>query len=65
MAAERQLGKCNAQELANTAWAFATVRMLDEKLFAALEMAAERRLSEFNVQAPAKNNENQRKINDK
>ena len=52
-AAERRLSEFNAQELANTAWAFATVNYRDEKLCAALAIAAERRLSEFNVQAVA------------
>ena len=40
----------NAQDLANTAWAFATVNLLDEKLFRALAREAERRVSEFNAQ---------------
>ena len=40
----------NPQEVANTAWAFATVNYRDEKLFAALARAAERRLSEFKPQ---------------
>ena len=38
-----------AQELANTAWAFATVKRPEEKLFTALARAAERRVSEFNA----------------
>ena len=49
-AAERRLSEFNAQELANTAWAFATARDREEKLFAALARAAERRLSELNPQ---------------
>ena len=49
-AAERRLSEFNPQELANTAWAFATVNHRDEKLFAALASAAERQLSDFNVQ---------------
>ena len=47
-AAERRLSEFNALEVANTAWAFATVNHEDEKLFAALARAAERRLSKFN-----------------
>ena len=38
------------QDLANTAWAFATVKQLDEKLFRALAREAERRLNEFKAQ---------------
>ena len=34
--AERRLSKFKMQNLTNTAWAFATVNMLDKKLFAAL-----------------------------
>ena len=36
--------------LAGALWGFATVNHRDEKLFAALDLAAERRLSEFQVQ---------------
>ena len=43
----------NAQDLANTAWAFATVGSSDEKLFVALASTAERRVSEFDVQSLA------------
>ena len=39
-----------AQELANTAWAFATVGQKDEPLFNALAKMAERRLDQFNAQ---------------
>ena len=39
-----------AQELANTAWAFAATGQRDAPLFAALARAAERRLSEFSAQ---------------
>ena len=46
-AAEKRLSDFNPQEVANTAWAFATVNYRDEKLFAALARAAERRLSDF------------------
>ena len=38
--AEPRLGEFNAQELANTAWAFATAGQLDEALFVALARAA-------------------------
>ena len=51
--AERRLTHFNPQEVANTAWAFATVNYRDEKLFAALARAAERRLSDFNPQEVA------------
>merc|ERR1712224_998624 len=40
----------NSQNLANTAWAFATLGHKDEWLFAALAAAAERRLRDFNSQ---------------
>ena len=49
--AERRLTEFHPQEVANTAWAFATVNYRDEKLFAALAIAAELRLSELNPQA--------------
>ena len=49
-AAERRLGEFNGQELANTAWAFATASESDAQVFAALARAAERRLGDFNVQ---------------
>ena len=42
------------EELANTAWAFATVKQSDEKLFTELAKEAERRMSEFNAQAMAR-----------
>ena len=42
--------KQKRQDVANTAWAFATVKHRNEKLFAALARAAERRLSEFKPQ---------------
>ena len=41
-AAERRVSKFNEQELANAAWAFATVGQSDEKFYAALATAAER-----------------------
>ena len=43
----------NAQSLANTAWAFATVKRSDERLLTAVARAAERRVSEFNAQSLA------------
>ena len=49
-AAERRLSEFNPQDVANTAWAFATMNYRDEKLFPALAIAAERRLSEFSPQ---------------
>ena len=52
-AAERRLSNFNPQNVANTAWAFATANYRDEKLFAALAIAAEQRLSEFNPQEVA------------
>ena len=42
--AEQLLDEFNVQELANTAWAFATVGQKDEQLFKALAKMAERRL---------------------
>ena len=51
--AERRLDEFNAQDFANTAWAFATVATVgqkDEPLFNALARMAERRLDEFNAQ---------------
>ena len=47
--AKQRLGEFNAQELANTAWAFAKVGQLDEALFAELAMQAKQRLGEFNA----------------
>ena len=51
--AKRRLDQFNAQELANTAWAFATVGHKDELLFNALARMAERRLDQFNAQGLA------------
>ena len=48
--AERRVGDLNAQELANTAWAFATADQSDQLVFAALARAAEWRVGEFNAQ---------------
>ena len=47
---EQHLGSCNAQELANVAWAFAKSKQYDEQLFVALSEAAQRRLDRFNCQ---------------
>ena len=44
------LGDFNAQDLANTAWAFATPGQLDARLFAVLARAAKRRVGNFNAQ---------------
>ena len=49
-AAERRVGEFNAQELANTAWAFVTASQWNVPLFVALARAAERRVGEFNAQ---------------
>ena len=49
-AAERRLSEFRTQNIASTAWAFATMKEPHEKLFAALARAAERGLSEFNGQ---------------
>ena len=51
--AERRLGDFSAQQLANTAWAFATASQRDALLFAALARAAERRLGDISAQAIA------------
>merc|ERR1712216_852999 len=48
--AERRANEFNGQELANTAWAFAKVKLSDEKLFRALAREAERRVSDYNAQ---------------
>eukprot|EP00747_Dinoflagellata_sp_TGD_P125205 gnl/TRDRNA2_/TRDRNA2_174124_c10_seq4.p1 gnl/TRDRNA2_/TRDRNA2_174124_c10~~gnl/TRDRNA2_/TRDRNA2_174124_c10_seq4.p1 ORF type:complete len:102 (+),score=26.98 gnl/TRDRNA2_/TRDRNA2_174124_c10_seq4:49-354(+) len=49
-AAERLESKMKSQILATTAWAFATIRQRDEKLFTAMVREAEHRGSESNVQ---------------
>ena len=49
MAAEWRVGDFNAQELANTAWAFAKAGQPDAQLFMALARAAERRVGDFNA----------------
>ena len=48
-AAERRVSDFNIQNLANTAWTFATVRQQDAQLFAALSRAAERCMNEFDT----------------
>ena len=50
IAAERQPSEFNPQEVANTAWAFATVNYGDEKLITVLAITAERRLRALNPQ---------------
>lgn len=47
------MGDGSVQELASTAWAYATASRPDEQLFAVLAMVAEQRLDEFHVQALA------------
>ena len=51
--AEQRLDQFNVQNIANTAWAFATVGQQDEQLFKALARLAERRLDQFNAQCLA------------
>ena len=46
--AERRMGNFKLQELANTAWAFATQGHPDLQLFNALAREAERRIGNFN-----------------
>ena len=48
--AELRLGDFSVQELANTAWAFATANQSGAQLFAALARTAALRLGHFNVQ---------------
>ena len=50
-----QLGSCNAQELANVAWAFAKSGQVDAELFAALAATAQQQwyLENFNAQEAA------------
>ena len=48
-AAEWHVSDFNVQELANTAWAFATASPSDAQLLAALVRAAERRVDDFNA----------------
>ena len=49
-AAEHRIAEFKLQELANTAWAFATTGHLDLQLLAALAKTAEQRVGEFNAQ---------------
>ena len=49
-AAERHVDDFNAQELANTAWAFATASHVDAELFTALARAVQQRLGDFSTQ---------------
>ena len=49
-AAEGLIGDFNAQDLANTGWAFATVSRADALLFMALAREAERHASDFTSQ---------------
>ena len=51
--AECRLDKFSAQDLANTAWAFATVGQQEQQFFKALVKMAERRLDQFNAQSLA------------
>ena len=44
------MGDFKAQELANTAWAFATVGKSDAQLFTALARVAERHVGDCNAQ---------------
>ena len=48
-AAERRMGHFNPQNLANTAWAFATASESDASLFRDLVRAAERCVGDFNL----------------
>ena len=49
-AAQRNMKDFKSQNLANTAWAYATVEHKDEQLFRALAAAAQRRMKDFNSQ---------------
>lgn len=49
-AIERCLHDCNAQELANSAWAFAKAGYLDANLFSSLARVVESRANDFNAQ---------------
>ena len=48
--AERRLSEFNPQNLANTAWAFATLGQADTRLFTALAYEASRHIFKFNLQ---------------
>ena len=49
-AAERRMAGFNAQDLANTAWAFATADQPDAQLFMRLARTAQQRTAVFNAQ---------------
>ena len=48
-----RVSEFNAQDIANTAWAFASLGQLDEKLFAAPAREAALRVSDFKAQGMA------------
>ena len=48
-AAERRVGEFNAQDLSNTAWAFAAAGQSDAQVFAALAGAVEWCVGDFNM----------------
>lgn len=50
IAAEQLVGDMNAQDIASTIWAFATVNQYEKKLFTALTRAADRRVGDFNAE---------------
>ena len=52
--AERRLGDLGAQDLANTAWAFATSSQCDVQLFSKFALVAERHLCDFSTLELAK-----------
>ena len=52
-AAEKRVGEFVVQNIANTAWAFATADRLDASVFTALARAAEWRMCDFNAQGVA------------
>ena len=52
--AERRLSEFNPQNVANTAWAFATVNYRDENLFASLTIVAEWRIGSINPKSVTK-----------
>jgi len=52
-AAERRIDDFNEQELANTAWSFATAAFPNAEVFAVFAKAAERRIGDFNAQGLA------------
>ena len=49
-AVKQHIRDFNSQDLANTAWAFATVGHKEDQLFTALAAAAEQRMRDFNMQ---------------